>query len=304
MNTIRMFAVLAALSFLTACLGGGGGGGGGPAVTSDTTQPLGGETQTPGETAQQPEDTQTPDEMTQQPDTETPQVSESDQIKDLLNGLIGSSDTATDASTISGNSFLWRVTVQPTPSSLTLDDMMLRDDGEFRSLGSRRGVSRAIVQDDAVIDFGGWMDYSFFFVSVWNPVGDDPLHPSESTFSSAYSIGEASGSNPVSGGATWSGVMAGIDEREGTATFGNLVQGDAAVTAHFARSAVDVALTDIRDSATGGRHGNISWNGVSLNNGAFSSSDMSGSFYGPNHEEVGGVFLRNQISGAFGALRE
>ena len=34
------------------------------------------------------------------------------------------------------------------------------------------------------------------------------------------------------------------------------------------------------------------------------SDRISGQFYGPNHEEVGGVFERNMIVGAFGAKRE
>ena len=188
---------------------------------------------------------------------------------------------------------------------LKLDDIMKAEGETFESLGVHRGVSRALVRESSIVDYGGWMTYSFFFVNTWNPVGDDPLRPSESTFTDVYSIGEASGTNPVSGSATWIGMMAGIDENENASTFGNLVEGDATVTiGNFAQPAVDIRLTSITDANTGGRHGDISWSGLGLRNGAFSAANISGRFYGPNHEEVGGIFLRNQISGAFGAKRQ
>lgn len=37
--------------------------------------------------------------------------------------------------------------------------------------------------------------------------------------------------------------------------------------------------------------------------GVFDGSGIQGCFYGPNHEEVDGVFLRDMISGSFGASR-
>ena len=41
-----------------------------------------------------------------------------------------------------------------------------------------------------------------------------------------------------------------------------------------------------------------------VRNGVFTDGrDIRGSFYGPSHEEVGGVFDRNLITGAFGAKR-
>ena len=59
------------------------------------------------------------------------------------------------------------------------------------------------------------------------------------------------------------------------------------------------------------RHGtfdDMNWEDIPLTSGSFQSGSgsdqISGQFYGPNHEEVGGVFERNQILGAFGAKRE
>ena len=37
---------------------------------------------------------------------------------------------------------------------------------------------------------------------------------------------------------------------------------------------------------------------------ALAASDIKATFYGPNHEEVGGVFERDNIVGAFGAKRQ
>ena len=287
--SMRSLSVVCSVVLLAACGGGGGGGGSGPVAVAPPAQPP----------PQAPPPVQQP-----QPPPQPPPADTNAQVRSALSALIASSDTVTEASTINGEPFGWTPTIQPTPASLELEDLMKRDGGRFERLADRRGVSMALIQDATAIDFGGWMSHSFFFVNTWNPVGDDPLRPSESTFTEAYSVGSASGSNPTSGSATWTGTMAGIDENEGAATFGNLVRGDAAVTVGFASASVNVALTGIRDSSTGGSHGDIRWNGVSMRGGAFSSGTLRGRFYGPNHEEVGGIFLRNRISGAFGARRQ
>ena len=286
---LRTLSLLVLVISLAACGGSGGG--------SNPPEPPAPEPLEPNETEPEPE----PEPEPEEPPPPPKPVS----IRDTLSELIRSSDTVTDASTIDGEAFLWNVTVQPRPSSLTLTDITRYDDEPFQALGTRRGIERGTYQELSVAEFGGWLTHSFFLVNVWNPVGDDPLHPSESTFSHVYSIGDATGSNPVRGGATWTGVMAGIDEREGTSTFGNLLEGDAQVGIDsFSNPDVDVALTNIHDRQTGGQHGSISWNNLPLSAGAFSSTGLSGRFYGPNHEEVGGIFLRNRISGAFGAKRQ
>ena len=288
---ISVTLLIASIFALAGCGGGGN-------VRSESLPPL---------ESQQPE--LDGDEQNTDDDTDKEKVSELEpepvSVRDTLGALIASSSTVTDANTIDGSTFLWNVTVQPTPASLTLDGITRYDDVAFHSLGSRRGVERGAYEELNVAEFGGWMSHSFFLVNVWNPVDRDPLHPSESAFSHTYSIGSASGSNPTTGSATWTGVMAGIDVREGASTFGNIVEGDAQVSIDdFYRPAIDVMLSNIRDRQTGGQHGNITWNNLQLSRGAFSTSNLSGRFYGPNHEEVGGVFLRNQIDGAFGAGRQ
>ena len=97
---------------------------------------------------------------------------------------------------------------------------------------------------------------------------------------------------------------------------------------------VDVEFSDIRDETTGADLGGLRWSDLPLRAGSFgidpagaedatvsrhpASSGISGRFYGPNQEEVGGLFgsraimldvagdhaVRVEVSGAFGARRD
>ena len=87
--------------------------------------------------------------------------------------------------------------------------------------------------------------------------------------------------------------------------FQNAVQGDAAVTVDFARNNAGVAFTNIKDLGTRSDLPSMEWSGLAIGtDGRFGASDIKATFYGPNHEEVGGVFERNNIVGAFGAKRQ
>jgi hypothetical protein len=70
---------------------------------------------------------------------------------------------------------------------------------------------------------------------------------------------------------------------------------------------VDVSFTGIRDVTAGTALPDMGWHDVSLIDGAFndgSSPTISGAFYGPVQQEVGGVFDRDGVTGAFGARRQ
>ena len=170
---------------------------------------------------------------------------------------------------------------------------------------------------------GGWMDHSFFLVEATN-------EGRYAEFSyRTYSMGNASTVNPaVSVSGTWSGVMAGV-----IASFsdeaGAFVTGDATVTVAYADAAreasVDVEFTRITREDTGDPVASMAWENLVLEAGRFgagnvvhndgegyfgregsgNSADGSifGQFYGPDHEEVGGLFNRNGLAGAFGANR-
>ena len=84
--------------------------------------------------------------------------------------------------------------------------------------------------------------------------------------------------------------------------------GDATLTFDLSREDIDVTFTNIRDIDAGRLHGHITWQNIPVTSGSFArdiffGNSIDGRFYGPNHEEVGGVFERNQIAGAFGAKR-
>ena len=136
--------------------------------------------------------------------------------------------------------------------------------------------------------YGHWLDHSVFVVV------DDSV---------AVSFGGAPGTNPtVAGGAVWRGDVVGVD----TGT-GERIVGDASIAIDdFARAEVDVALTGISD-AGGSARADLRWEDIPLAEGEFQSRDAAGSiegrFYGADHQEVGGIFERDRLTGAFGGSR-
>ena len=156
-------------------------------------------------------------------------------------------------------------------------------------------------------NLGGWLDYSAFAVEVNSIVGGVGEDLRGTVFGGAYSLGDATGTTPAFGNATWTGTMVGGDTSL-TANRGNRIMGDATLTFDLSREDIDVAFANIRDIDAGRPHGNITWQNIPVTSGSFASdisfgNSIDGRFYGPNHEEVGGVFERNQIAGAFGAKR-
>ncbi len=86
------------------------------------------------------------------------------------------------------------------------------------------------------------------------------------------------------------------------------LEGDAAIGIDdLARPEADIAFTGIVDAA-GGSRADMRWEDISVARGGFEASDGGGSiegrFYGSDREEVGGIFDRSGIVGAFGAAKE
>ena len=149
---------------------------------------------------------------------------------------------------------------------------------------------------------GGWLDDSFFGVSIGRAGGrveGVSLDGFEALY--AFSLGDASGSNPMSGSATWRGLMVGRDDANPTAT----VTGRTELIYNFGNNTLDVNMTNIRGPRT---YADMTWDDLAVQDGRFSggagSNSLSGTFYGDTHNEVGGVFERNAIVGAFGATRQ
>ena len=155
--------------------------------------------------------------------------------------------------------------------------------------------------------WGGWLDHSAFLVGHATFV-DDEL--GDVTIPLATSIGDATGTNPtpVVGGAAWSGVMLGTNMGD-MASRAREIRGDADITiAEFANPSVEVAFTNIRELGTGDMRDDMTWSGIPLAGGRFGTgsagNEIEGAFYGPDHQEVGGVFERDRVFGAFGAERQ
>ncbi len=145
---------------------------------------------------------------------------------------------------------------------------------------------------DGTIIHGGWMEHGMF--AMTDSFGGQ-------TGNVAVSFGSSFGTVPSwLGGATWTGAMVGVD-----AGTGERVEGDAMIDVdNFADADVDIALTGIV-GAGGGTWAALRWENVRLDAGGFLASDASGFvaslLYGPDREEVGGVFERDRLVGAFGA---
>lgn len=156
----------------------------------------------------------------------------------------------------------------------------------------------------------GYLRYSAFFLfeSEAREASSD-AHPSQlqddgslvAAEMFSYSVGAHSGSKPTIN-ATWKGGMIGKREMHYEPA-GNLLTGDATVSVGIGGSdsdKVQVSFTNIVDSVTGAKHSGVSWNDIPLkNDGTFiyerssaedTVGDIYGSFYGLQHQEVGGIF--------------
>ena len=152
--------------------------------------------------------------------------------------------------------------------------------------------------------YGGWLDNSVF--TIQSDTATDGIDTV--TWIILYSFGNDSGNNPTgSGMLQWTGVMVGAN------TDGHVVHGDATIeydpgTANVLDRVTfdNVKDLDDRSDVTFGRSGNsLGFQNIPLNNGVFRDEDdiIRGSFYGDNHEEVGGIFVSELIVGSFGATR-
>ena len=196
-----------------------------------------------------------------------------------------------------------------TPEGIvTLDDLTV-DDTEYQAVMARNGVTLGQSRGETKsaegitaqgVEYGAWLDHSSFWASAVALYRGAVSDGYDAALVMAGSFGNDSGSRPLSGSAAWEGVMTGLDIE-----FRNAVQGDAAVTVDFARNDAGVAFTNVKDLGTRSGLPSMEWSGLAIGaDGKFGASDLRATFYGPNHAEVGGVFERNEIVGAFGAKRQ
>ncbi len=205
----------------------------------------------------------------------------------------------------------------------------------FELLEPRRGIALAS-KARTVVDgqrsafhraFGAWMDHGFFLVETFTMHGDADSSHYQTTW-----FGDASHSGPLTSPgdtATWSGVMSGVEAAPSSGS-GAFVHGDSAITvsglAAGVAVSVDVSFTNIVNEDTGAGIGDMVWRGLPLQGrefgtdsvlfndgdgyfrdgsfGAAAQGSIYGRLYGPGHEEVGGLFHRDGIAGAYAATRD
>ena len=166
---------------------------------------------------------------------------------------------------------------------------------------------RAAGRDDEGVRFayqgyGGWLEHSVFIVQHQNTM----FMGAPASSIAAYSFGDTTGTNPT-GDLRWNGVMIGR-------TTDSIIQGDATIQVEpNSPNRVSGFFNNIKNLSNESDYTQtlITWNNISLANGAFTSEDafragtgsISGYFYGPDHAEVGGIFNVGDLFGAFGAKK-
>ena len=145
--------------------------------------------------------------------------------------------------------------------------------------------------------YAGWIDGSVFGIGLLSVTeGSNTTNRLTS-----YSFGDASGSNPTAIGsetsAMWTGAVVAYERSDS-----EIVEGSITVDIDdFSSPSVDAAIN------LGSRR--WQYDDVTLTNGIFEQSNSAGnyirgSFYGDNHEEVGGLISTTNNYGAFGATRQ
>lgn len=178
---------------------------------------------------------------------------------------------------------------------------------EYQAVMTRNGIPLGQAREENTendvtvvsVEYGAWLNHNAFSIGAALSYSGTLEEGYSSALLAGYSFGNNTGSRPMNGSATWTGVMTGVDLE-----FLNAVQGDAAITVDFAAANADVAFTNIQDLDAKTGLASMLWSDLAITeDGSFGATDIKGTFYGPGHEEVGGIFERNEIVGAFGAKR-
>ena len=175
-----------------------------------------------------------------------------------------------------------------------------------------------------VLTYGGWLEHHYFGVqATFDGNTEDPSQVAIFSFT----LGNASGSDPDdSGSGTWNGVAIGVNLLERFEDR-SLLTADVTISiADFLDPTVDVLFDSIKDLRTGDpltvsglTIESVDWAGLDLTDGSFGEElgdvedplnlsqprkRIEGRFYGPGHEEVGGIFEYASVVGSFGAERD
>ena len=177
--------------------------------------------------------------------------------------------------------------------------------------GVRMVVERASGDAADTHVLGGWMEYSLF-ASESDFLKHD-LDPFQGTTTvSSYAVGNATGDNPsvAEGGAWWRGFVVG---RDGSVAdnLEAVVEGEASIFVDMGPDNLlaDVAFTGLSNEHTQHDYDDMAWSDLTVTRGGFAHRDavddrITGQFFGPEQQEVAGVFERAGITGAFGGRQQ
>lgn len=181
--------------------------------------------------------------------------------------------------------------------------------GSAAAVGTRHGVTlMSWTERDAGESYtrlGAWMAHSGFAV--------EDFQATEQGIRTGLRSGIAGGDltgTPVTGGATWLGVMVGTPATGSRR--GDRLQGDAALNYDLSSGGgLDVAFSSIKNIDRGAAHptATVLFADVPIApGGTFEAGSagnrIQGGFYGPGHSEAAGVFEQSNIVGAFGAKKQ
>ena len=221
---------------------------------------------------------------------------------------IGSVGLASETSGVNDLSFASFVFVI-TPNSRITNSTTIDEVSYAR--GSLTGtVGNTITQTDSNIPiefqtFAGWLDGSIFGTTrVQTGTSGSEQHRFIS-----YTVGVPATDNPTTTGsqtspATWEGAVVATIKADRT-----FILGDAEITVNFMDMNVDLVFDEWRgldNQAISGMSA-ITYSDLALSSGSFTGSgneQVQGRFYGNSHEEVGGFFNTETVTGAFGGTRQ
>ena len=154
---------------------------------------------------------------------------------------------------------------------------------------------------------GGWTEHGFFFHQAIDQTRDgQPVDGGEATRAFAFGHGESRYQLPETGAASWTGIAV-AGRTEGSTRY----LGAARLTADFLQGVIDVAFTDMRAPDDGTAIADMAFSDVPLGGNGFAAGAregddwIAGSFAGDSSlPEVGGVFEKPGLQGAFGATRD
>ncbi|MCY4004336.1 MAG: hypothetical protein OXF33_11595 [Rhodospirillales bacterium] len=227
---------------------------------------------------------------------------------DFFYGTISSSCRGTVC-----NTRLGRTSTSDLLEDLTeIDGIPVDYDQEYSPVMTYRGVSIAQARGQLTVpsepDFsaeaqglGGWLEYGGFWISGAALYDGPPEEGYLVAYVDQVSVGNSPGTRPSLGTATWEGAMVAADTE-----FRHAIIGASTVQVDFARMDADVQMSNVWDIDARTRLSSFGWTDLPIDaDGTFGDGrTLEASFYGPNHEEAGGIFTTSTLVGAFGAQRQ